>query len=162
MVIWYSVSWPPLKISKLSPTLWRRTNARNVSFKTPNGGKFTLSTQLIIPNYPAVFFHRCSTASFFITLLPLLICVSNSMTAFEGWCIVGNFVFLFLFHLLLSFVCVFIFYILLRFRNIQQSFFLIRKMRRLCKRGHTIIWHFVEKKIYLTNFPPRREELIFL
>ena len=162
MVIWYNVSWPPLKISKLSTTLWRRTNARNVSFKTLNGGKFTLSTQLIILNYPAVFFHRWSTASFFINLLPVLICVSNSMTAFEGWCIVGNFVFLFLFHLLLFFVCVFIFYILLRLWKYSTIFFFPRKMRRLCKRGRTIIWHFVEKKNYLTNFPPRREELVFL
>ena len=28
-------------------SLWRRANARNVSFETLNGGQFTLSTQLI-------------------------------------------------------------------------------------------------------------------
>ena len=33
------LSWP-----------WRRADTWNVSFETPNGGQFTLSTQLIIPN----------------------------------------------------------------------------------------------------------------
>ena len=161
MVIWYNVSWPPLKISKLSPTLWRRTYARNVSFKTLNGGKFTLSTQLIIPNYPAVFFHRCSTASFFINLLPFLICVSNSMTAFEGWCIIGILCSCSFFtYFYFSYVC--LFFTFCKALKIFNNLFFFRKMRRLCKRGRTIIWHFVEKKIYLTNFPPRREELIFL
>ena len=35
----------------LRQSLWRRANARNVSFKTLYGGQFTLSTQLIPPNY---------------------------------------------------------------------------------------------------------------
>ena len=33
-------------------SLWRRANARNVSFLTLYGDQFTLSTQLIILNYP--------------------------------------------------------------------------------------------------------------
>ena len=32
-------------------SLWRRANTRSVSFETLYGGQFTLSTQLIIPNY---------------------------------------------------------------------------------------------------------------
>ena len=42
-------------------SLWRGTSARNVSFETLNDGQFTLSTQLIIPNYLAILSHRCST-----------------------------------------------------------------------------------------------------
>ena len=36
----------------------RRANARNVSFKTLYVGQFTLSTQLIILNYPVILSHR--------------------------------------------------------------------------------------------------------
>ena len=63
-----NVSWPLLKVPKrmfralalrLSP--WRRANARNVRFETLYGGQFTLSTQLIIPNYPDILFYRRST-----------------------------------------------------------------------------------------------------
>ena len=39
----------------------RRVNVRNVSFKTLYGGQFTLSTQLIIQNYPVILYHRHST-----------------------------------------------------------------------------------------------------
>ena len=35
-------------------SLWQRTNARNVSFETLYSGQFTLSTQLITPNYPVL------------------------------------------------------------------------------------------------------------
>ena len=35
-------------------SLWQRTNARNVSFETLCSGQFTLSTQLITPNYPVL------------------------------------------------------------------------------------------------------------
>ena len=44
-----------------SLSLWRRANARNVSFWTLYGGQFMSSTQLIILNYPITFFHRRST-----------------------------------------------------------------------------------------------------
>ena len=44
---------------RLSP--WRRANARNVRFETLYGGQFTLSTQLIIPNYPDILSYRRST-----------------------------------------------------------------------------------------------------
>ena len=40
-----------VRCSRLS--LWRRANARNVSFLTLYGGQFTLSTPLIIINYPS-------------------------------------------------------------------------------------------------------------
>ena len=52
-----NANWPPLRVSKLTfralalrHSLWRRTNARNVSLETINGDQFKLSTQLIIPN----------------------------------------------------------------------------------------------------------------
>ena len=43
-----------IEVSSVSPSssLWLRANARNVSFKTPYGGQFTLSTQLIKPKLP--------------------------------------------------------------------------------------------------------------
>ena len=45
-------------------SLWRRANARNFSFETLHGGQFTLSTQLIILNYPVIFsFQRSTTVS---------------------------------------------------------------------------------------------------
>ena len=37
---------------RANTSLWRRVNARNVSFERLSCGKFTLSTQLIILNYP--------------------------------------------------------------------------------------------------------------
>ena len=51
----------PLKVLKLTllaiaprQSEWRRDNARNVSLQILYGGKFMLSTQLIVPNYLAV------------------------------------------------------------------------------------------------------------
>ena len=44
-------------LSYVSHLLWRRANARNVSFETLYGGQFTLSTQLIILNYPVIISH---------------------------------------------------------------------------------------------------------
>ena len=46
-------------VDNVSPpySLGRRANARNASFETLHGGQFTLSTQLIILNYP-VFYNR--------------------------------------------------------------------------------------------------------
>ena len=44
-----------------SRLLWRTANSRNVSFDSWNSGQFTLSTQLMIPNYPVILFHRRST-----------------------------------------------------------------------------------------------------
>ena len=43
------------------PDLWRRANARNVSFENLCGDRFTLSTQLVILNYPVILSHRRST-----------------------------------------------------------------------------------------------------
>ena len=63
-----NVNWPPLRVSELTfrasalrPLLWRRANARNVSFETLYSGQFTLSTQLMIPNYLVILFHKRST-----------------------------------------------------------------------------------------------------
>ena len=47
-----------------SDSLWRRVNAPNVNFETIYGGKFTLSTQLIILNYPAILSHWRSSTVF--------------------------------------------------------------------------------------------------
>ena len=44
-----------------SRLLWRTANSRNVSFDSWNSGQFTLSTQLMMPNYPVILFHRRST-----------------------------------------------------------------------------------------------------
>ena len=49
---------------KISDSLWRRVNAPNVNFETIYGGKFTLSTQLIILNYPAILSHWRSSTVF--------------------------------------------------------------------------------------------------
>ena len=43
--------------------LWQRPNARNVSFETLYSGQFTLSTQLIILNYPNRYLSLCSKIS---------------------------------------------------------------------------------------------------
>ena len=75
-----NVNWPPLRVSKQTfwswalrhsegLTLWRRANTRNVSFETLSGGQFTLSTQLIIPNYPVILSHLTQHHSFFSNLL---------------------------------------------------------------------------------------------
>ena len=52
------MNWPPLRVKKLTfwalalrQSLWRRANARNVSFFTLYGGQFTFSTQLLTLNY---------------------------------------------------------------------------------------------------------------
>ena len=37
----------------------RRANVKNVSVETLYGGQFTLSTQLIIPNYPVIPENDC-------------------------------------------------------------------------------------------------------
>ena len=64
-----NVNWPPLRVSRLTfralalfLSLWRRTNARNVSFETLYGDQFTSSTQLIIPKlYLVILPQRLST-----------------------------------------------------------------------------------------------------
>ena len=53
---WVAESSVPL----LPFSLWRTANARNVSFLTLYGGQFTLSTQLIVQNYPVILSHRRS------------------------------------------------------------------------------------------------------
>ena len=46
------------------PSPWRRANARNVSFLTLYGSQCTLSTQLIILNYPAILsYQRITTVT---------------------------------------------------------------------------------------------------
>ena len=40
---------------------WRRANTRNVSFETLYGGKFKLSTHLMMLNYLVILSHRSST-----------------------------------------------------------------------------------------------------
>ena len=57
VLLWYfkyqSIRVSKLKFRALAPnhSLWRRANARNVSFGTLNGGQYTYSNQLIEPNY---------------------------------------------------------------------------------------------------------------
>ena len=48
--------------SQFLQQLWWRANTWNVSFLTLYSGQFTLSTQLIIQNYPVIFSHWCSTS----------------------------------------------------------------------------------------------------
>ena len=55
------VSKPTFRALALRQSHRRRANARNVSFKTLNGGQFTLSTQSITLNYPVTLSHRRST-----------------------------------------------------------------------------------------------------
>ena len=42
-------------------SIWQRAGTWNVSFETLYSGQFMLSTQLIIPNYPVILSHWCST-----------------------------------------------------------------------------------------------------
>ena len=49
------------KYCKSNQSLWRRAYARNISLKTLYSRQFTLSTQLIIPNYLVILSHRRST-----------------------------------------------------------------------------------------------------
>ena len=42
-------------------SLWPKANVRNVNFETLYSGQFTLSTQLIIQNYPVILSYRRST-----------------------------------------------------------------------------------------------------
>ena len=65
-VIWYyQLSWwrklATVNSFKADVLSWRWANARNVSFETLKGGQFRLSTQLVTPNYPDIFYHRRST-----------------------------------------------------------------------------------------------------
>ena len=72
----YNVNYPYLRFEaefralalcqSASPSLKRRANARNVSFQTLNVDQFTLSTQLILPNYFVIPHHS------FLRNLPLL------------------------------------------------------------------------------------------
>ena len=50
-----------------TPSLWLRANTRNSRFETLYGGQFTLSTQLIILNYPVILSHRRSITVLFET-----------------------------------------------------------------------------------------------
>ena len=46
---------------KFLHSLWRRAKTRNYSFETLYSGQFTLSTELITPNYLVILSHRRST-----------------------------------------------------------------------------------------------------
>ena len=48
---------PLVDLNKYCLPLWRKANARNVSFVTLNCGQFTFSTQLIKLNYPVLLIH---------------------------------------------------------------------------------------------------------
>ena len=52
---------------QLLQSISRRADAQNVCFETLYVGQFTLSTQLIILNYPVILFHRHSTTVSFET-----------------------------------------------------------------------------------------------
>ena len=72
-----NVNWPLLKVSKLTfralalrLSLWRKAHVPNVSFETLNGSQFTLSTQLVLPNYPVILPHRLNTTIFLETNPP--------------------------------------------------------------------------------------------
>ena len=54
-------------------SLWRRANARNVRFKTLYKDLFTLSTHLIVLNYPVVLSHQPSTTVSLESFPPLFI-----------------------------------------------------------------------------------------
>ena len=66
-------------------SIWRRANARNVSFKTLYGSQFTFLTQLRIPNYLVILSHRRSTVAsletyplyFFFFFFCLFVCFWN-------------------------------------------------------------------------------------
>ena len=60
----------------VSHFLWRRANARNVSFKALYSSQFTLSTQLIIPNY--LFFNSPTDAA---EIYPLCLNISQLLTS---------------------------------------------------------------------------------
>ena len=73
-----NVNWPLLKVSKLTfralalrLSLWRKAHVPNVSFETLNGSQFTLSTQLVLPNYPVILPHRLNTTIYFRNWPPL-------------------------------------------------------------------------------------------
>ena len=59
--------------------LWRRENARNVSFVTLYGGQLMLSTRSITPNYPVILSHRTAVS---LETYPLLLC---KWTLFVSW-----------------------------------------------------------------------------
>ena len=74
-----NVNWP-FRALALRHLLRRRANARNVSFETLNGGQFTLSTQLIIPNYVATVSYWRSTK---LSLLPSFKYLSGDPSPFH-------------------------------------------------------------------------------
>ena len=59
--------------------LWRRANARNVSFVTLYGGQLMLSTRSITPNYPVILSHRTTVS---LETYPLLL---YKWTLFVSW-----------------------------------------------------------------------------
>ena len=61
MIIAITTRTCPLTSTRSDDSLWRRANARNVSFQSLYGGQFTLSTQLINPHFCVLRPHRRST-----------------------------------------------------------------------------------------------------
>ena len=72
-------------------SLWPKANVRNVNFETLYSGQFTLSTQLIILNYPVILSYRRSTTvsletySFMRLLWRDLISLISSEKYFYRW-----------------------------------------------------------------------------
>ena len=74
IIIWQSTI--KALFGKALSSLWRRANTWNVSFRSLYGGQFTLSTQLIKPNY-LVILPSTQHHSFFRNLPPLSYSVSG-------------------------------------------------------------------------------------
>ena len=64
---------PSFDINHTQPTIplfaLMKGRCSNVSFRNFNGGQFTLSTQLIKPNYHALYYHNKSLSTLFLYLL---------------------------------------------------------------------------------------------
>ena len=70
-------------------SLWKRANARKVSFETLYGGQFTLPTQLIVLTYPvSVCLSACLPACLSICLFVCLcVCLSICLSVFRAVCL---------------------------------------------------------------------------
>ena len=74
-----NLNWPLYRVLKLMfqalalhQSKRQRAGTQDISFKALYGGQFTLSTQLIILNYPVILSHPCITTDIFFRNLPLL------------------------------------------------------------------------------------------
>ena len=71
---------------QFSYSIWRRANARKISFETLNGGQLTLSPQLIAPNYLVMFSHRCNTTVSLETYLHHTVWLLVNVFNKQLWC----------------------------------------------------------------------------